>query len=174
MRGTPFTNFNVEERRTTTRNLPTNSLSPHSKIVGVAQAVRAFLATHQAELDAHGISCGVIYLAVGTQSMCCEPLFYWEDDEQFQHNRVTEVSDLAALAGFEQHPPATLVAQRLRKALTALFTELGCIHVQIGKSYPYLATREPATRDLVTGLKHLLDPRNLVNRGSLGFDEPKP
>ncbi len=169
LRGTPFTDFNVEERRSTTRNLPTNSISPHSKVAEVARAVRAFLARNQATLDAHGIHCGVIYLAVGTQGVCCEPLLYWEDDEYFQHNRVTESSDLAALAAFAEHPPATIVAQRLRKELTALFTELGCAHVQIGKTYPYLATRQPAARRFVTDLKRLLDPQNLINRGSLGF-----
>jgi hypothetical protein len=169
LRGTPFTNFNVEERRTTTRNLPTNSISPHSKVAEVARAVRAFLARNQAELDAHGIHCGIIYLAVGTQGVCCEPLLYWEDALSYQHNRVTEISDLNALAGFAQTPPATVVAQRLRKELTALFTELGCSHVQIGKTYPYLATRQPVAQRFVTDLKRLLDPHNLINRGALGF-----
>ncbi len=170
LRGTPFTNFNVDERRTLTRNLPTNSLSPHSRIVGVGRAVREFLAEHQATMDAHGIACGVIYLAVGANAVCCEPLLYWDDEEYFLHNRVTEASDLDALARFAERPAATAVAQRLRKEMTAMFTTLGCTHVQIGKSYPYLETRDAPTRDLLVGLKRLLDPHGRINPGSLGFD----
>ena len=41
--------------------------------------------------------------------------------------------------------------------------------VQIGKSYPWLATRSAAVRKLAGGLKAVLDPRSLVNPGSLGF-----
>ena len=169
LRGTPFTNFNVAERRAKLRNLPTNSLSPHSKIGDVSVAVRAFLAEHQDKLDRHGISCGVIYFAVGAQAVCCEPLLYWEDEEHFHHNRVEERSDVASLERFADRPDATQAALALRKGLSALFRRHGCVHVQIGKSYPYLQTREPATLALLTALKNAVDPDNLINRGSLGF-----
>ncbi len=170
LRGTPFTNFNVDERRITTRNLPTNSISPHSKIGAVAASVRAFLAENKQRMELHGIKCGVIYFAVGAQAVCCEPLLYWEDKQHYQHNRVIETSDMQALATYSAPPEATTVAHVLRKGLSELFAQHGCAHVQIGKSYPWLATREPATRTLITGIKRMLDPNNRVNPGSLGFD----
>jgi hypothetical protein len=169
LRGTPFTNFNIPRRREKLRNLPTNSLSPHSKIGEVSSAVREFLATNDGKFTNNKINCGVIYFAVGVQAVCCEPIFYWEDEEHYHHNRLEDRSDLAGLAKFVERPAATLAALALRKELSALFTRLGCTHVQIGKSYPYLKTREPATLALLYALKTAVDPRHLMNRGSLGF-----
>ena len=169
MRGTPFTDFNVPERRLARRNLPVNSMSPHSKVGAVSADVRSLLNTNQALMEQHGISCGVIYFCVGAQAMCCEPLLYWNDEEHFQHNRLSERSDLAALAAYQERPPATLAVAELRRQLAALFERHGCAHMQIGKAYPYLRTRAPATATLLRELKHLLDPQALMNRGALGF-----
>ena len=169
LRGTPFTNFNVPRRREKLRSLPINSLSPHSKAGEVTSAVRAFLERNKEELSNHKINCGVIYFAVGAQAVTCEPIFYWEDEEHYHHNRLDDKSDLAALSQFSDRPEATKVALALRKELRAIFAQQGCVHVQIGKSYPYLKTREPATLALLEAIKNVVDPRDLMNRGSLGF-----
>ena len=47
----------------------------------------------------------------------------------------------------------------------------GAIHFQIGKDYPFMKTRAESTRKFLTALKHQLDPKNLINPSSLGFDE---
>ena len=41
--------------------------------------------------------------------------------------------------------------------------------MQIGKDYPYLETRKPEVRQLVVGLKQLLDPDGIMNPGALGL-----
>ena len=169
LRGTPFTNFNVPALRDKVRNLPVNSLSPHSKIGKVSLDVRAWLADNAELMTQHGIQCGVIYFAVGAQAMCCEPLLYWEDLEHYQHNRIDQRSDMAELAKYNDRPAPTKVALALREELKALFERNGCCHVQIGKSYPYLRTRQPATAELLAQIKGVLDPKGLVNRGSLGL-----
>ena len=93
-----------------------------------------------------------------------------DDELKAKSNELKEKvqSALADLAG-EERKAATQAALALRKELSALFTRLGCTHVQIGKSYPYLKTREPATLALLNALKTAVDPRHLMNRGSLGF-----
>ena len=45
----------------------------------------------------------------------------------------------------------------------------GASHLQVGKDYPYLATRQPAVRDLVRELKRLVDPKGIMNPGALGL-----
>jgi FAD/FMN-containing dehydrogenase len=44
------------------------------------------------------------------------------------------------------------------------------VHVQIGKSYPYRQTRQPATYALLQSIKRAVDPGGYVNPGSLGLD----
>jgi D-lactate dehydrogenase (cytochrome) len=170
MRGTPFIEFNTAERRRPLRNLPVNSLSPHSRVGAVADEVYAFLADNKAAMDEAGVMCGVIFLAVGAQAVCVEPLIYWDDPEAFLHDRVKQRSDLVGLAAFAERPPATVLAMQLRHKLKAIFRRHGCAHVQIGRAYPWAETRDEATLDLMKAVKSHVDPERLINAGSLGLD----
>jgi FAD/FMN-containing dehydrogenase len=169
LRGTPFTDFNTEERRTLVRNLPINSISPHSRAPAVASDVYAYLAENAAEMSRLGLECGVIFFAIGAQAVCIEPLIYWEDPEHALHDRIAETSDTAALSSYAEHLEATQCAFKLRAGLKAIFRRNGCAHVQIGRTYPWAETREPNLLSLVRAFKHVVDPDDLVNRGSLGL-----
>jgi FAD/FMN-containing dehydrogenase len=173
LRAAPFTNFNTPERRTSLRNLPTNSLSPHSRAQAVFAAVQGFLAENGTQMDHHGIQCGVIVFAVGGQALCIEPLLYWHDEEHALHNRVAETSDVNALADYTARPARTTAALALREGLKATFRRHGCLHVQIGRAYPWRETRDPATLGLISAVKSVVDPEGLINRGALGFDIPE-
>lgn len=169
LRATPFTAFNIPERRTTLRNLPINSLYPHSRAPRALADIRALLAQEEAAMAQHGLSVGVIYFAVNRQTICIEPLLYWQDDEHFQHDRIAEKSDLAALRGFEGRPPATDYAMGLRDRLKAVMKRNGAVHVQIGKTYDYLPSREPRVAELLRAIKKAVDEGGTVNPGSLGL-----
>jgi FAD/FMN-containing dehydrogenase len=41
--------------------------------------------------------------------------------------------------------------------------------LQIGKTYRYLESRQPAIRTLLEQIKAAVDPKNLMNPGSLGL-----
>jgi FAD/FMN-containing dehydrogenase len=58
----------------------------------------------------------------------------------------------------------------LRAGLTTVFMREGCAHVQIGKTYRYRESREPATYALLRALKAAVDPKGRVNPGNLGLD----
>jgi FAD/FMN-containing dehydrogenase len=176
LRGTPFTDFNTEERRAlmgNQRNLPTNSISPHSRAPAVANDVYAYLAENAGEMSRLGLECGVIFFAIGTQAVCIEPLVYWEDPEHALHDRIAETTNFDALAAYAEHPDATQCAFKLRAGFKAIFRRHGCAHVQIGRSYPWAETRDANLLSLVQAFKHVVDPENLVNRGSLALDEVK-
>jgi FAD/FMN-containing dehydrogenase len=173
LRGTPFTNFNVPERRSTLRNLPTNSLYTHSRAPAALQAIRDLFEAERAEIERHGMQIGTIFFAVGRNAMTIEPLFYWEDPQHFHHNRVEQRSDLAGLDQHQEVPPATIYAMELREKLKRVMEAHGAVHVQIGRSYSYLQTREPRLAALLADIKASLDPDNLVNPGSLGLGATK-
>lgn len=168
-RGTPFINFNTSERRTTMRNLPTNGLVPHSRLAALSRDIRAVLANRAEDMARHGIECGVIYFGVGQQGACLEPLIYWDDPRHFQHDRVAEVSNIDALAGFDGPSETTEIAMQIRKELTAVMVRHGSAHVQIGKTYPWLATRTPPIAALIGAIKRHVDPDGRMNPGSLGL-----
>ncbi|WP_293897722.1 FAD-binding oxidoreductase [Phenylobacterium sp.] len=172
LRGTPFTDFNTAERRLPRRSLPVHGVCSHSAAAQVADEVYACLAANRTEMERLGVNCGTIFLAVGGQAVTVEPLLSWDDAEHFLHNRVEETSDLAALATYDDRPEATRLAFELRQAFKAIFRRHGCAHVQIGRAYPWAETRDPAVLRLIEGFKDAVDPRRVVNRGSLGFGGP--
>ncbi len=170
-RGTPFTNFNEGPLATGPyRTLPTNGLCSHSRAPKVAVEVRDFFAANKAAMDAHRLTVSTIFFAVGNNAVCIEPLFYWPDEEHRLHDRTRETSDLTALSAYPERPDATRFALSLRTELTEIFSRNGCVHVQIGKSYPYRETSAPETFALLEAIKKAVDPKGLVNPGSLGLD----
>ncbi len=169
MRGTPFINFNTPDRRLPRRNLPTHGLVPHSRLPALSKDVRALLDLHRSAMDAMGIECGVIYFGVGLQAACLEPVFYWDDHQHFNHDRIDERSNLAGLDAHDTAPGSTELVMQIRKELVAIFIKHGSAHVQIGKSYPWLTTRSAPMRTLVLAVNETLDPHNIVNPGALGL-----
>ena len=169
LRGTPFTDFNTPERRTLQRNLPTNSLYPHSRALPALKAIRQLFADEAEAMKAGGVECGTVFFAVGKNAMCIEPLLYWEDPVHFLHNRVEQSSDLEALAAYDAPLPQTTYVHALRDKLKAVMKANGAVHVQIGKAYDYLPSREPRVAQLVRDLKAAVDPDGLINPGSLGL-----
>ena len=122
-------------------------------------------------MERHGIACGVIFFAVHAQAVCIEPLLYWNDPEHALHDRIAETSNLAALATHATRPEATTLALTLRDELKTLFRHHGCAHVQIARSYPWAATRDPPTLHLIAAFKRLVDPANRVNPGALALPD---
>jgi hypothetical protein len=59
--------------------------------------------------------------------------------------------------------------RQLRTELTSFWMEQGCSHLQIGKTYRYLESRQPAVRTLIEQIKAIVDPQGLINPGSLGL-----
>ena len=66
-------------------------------------------------------------------------------------------------------PKGRALVKELKGRIQELCSRNGASHLQVGKDYPYLASRKPETRALVENLKQLLDPDRLLNPGALGL-----
>lgn len=170
LRAMPFNDFTVLAfADQSQRNLPTHGIMPHSRIAETASAVQTYFVDNGDRLAAQGITVGTIFFAVGSNAVCCEPLFYWTDPQLAAHDRSAERSDLDKLAVMPNRPAAGQVVAEMRGELVDLFTAHGAVHCQIGKSYPYRATRQPDTFALLQAIKAAIDPANLLNPGALGL-----
>ena len=69
--------------------------------------------------------------------------------------------------------PANLPAREaviaLRKGVQQVYLELGGVNWQIGRDYPLQQVMQPATWAMLTAIKSALDPKGLMNPGSLGL-----
>jgi FAD/FMN-containing dehydrogenase len=169
LRGTPFSYPNKILGSAGERWVPTNALCPHSRAPQVLQAFRDYMASQAALTAEHRIEYGIIFFAVGNNTMTIEPLFYWPDARLPSHDHLMQPEFRSTLPYQPPNPAATEAMRTLRLGMMDLFMRQGCVHVQIGKTYPYRESREPATYRLLESIKNALDAQGLVNPGSLGL-----
>ena len=82
---------------------------------------------------------------------------------------VLDPTQREALAEHEPDPEADAFVETYRREMLDLFQRMGTAHLQIGRTYPYAATRDPATLILLRAMKRHLDPEGLINPGVLGL-----
>jgi FAD/FMN-containing dehydrogenase len=172
IRSLPFTYPNDILGDRGERWVPTHALAPHSRALEVIRAVEQLFATREAVLEEHGIEWGYLVFAVSTRTTLIEPLFYWPDARTAYHERMIEPDYLAKLPRIPPNPAATAAVRLLRAELIAVFAEHGCASLQLGKTYRYLETRQPAPASLLKSLKYAVDPLGLMNPGALGLAKP--
>jgi D-lactate dehydrogenase (cytochrome) len=152
------------------RWVPSNGLFPISRAVEVSQAVQSFFDQWRNEMDAHGM--WESYMTnFGPGYFLCEPSFYWEDSVSALHLQHLPAAEAARFAKLKANEPARAFAVTLRRALSELFFELGAVHVQLGKHYPYRDMVEANSWRQLAAVKNLFDPNQQLNPGNLGFDE---
>lgn len=148
---------------------PVHGLLPHSRAVEAMARIEALFAQRRERLDALDIHTGYLLATVSTNGFVIEPVFFWPDAIMEIHRRSVQPEHLRRLRTFPENREAREAVAELRTELVALFSELGAVHLQIGKSYRYRQGLEADAFALVQGLKKLVDPGNRINPGNLGL-----
>jgi FAD/FMN-containing dehydrogenase len=120
-------------------------------------------------LKTAGVAAGYLYTSLSTNALIIEPVFYWPEERFSIHESLMEKQHLARLPCLAANPEATAVVTQTRSRVIDVFARHGCGFFQIGRSYPYRESRDPASMALLEGLKTLLDPEEKLNPGVLGL-----
>ena len=169
LRANPFTPLNNIVGPQGERWAPIHALVPHSRAVALIDGTQEIFARQRERMEQHGIGVGYLFATVSTQCFVVEPVFFWPDAMTEIHRHTIEPGALAKLPGFAEDLPARRAVAQIRDELLSLFCETGAAHLQLGKAYPYQQALKPRNRELLQGLKKLLDPHNRVNPGALGL-----
>lgn len=149
--------------------IPVHGFMPLSKAVEVGTATEKFIADNQALMDEHGIKTSYLTCFAGTEFVI-EPSLYWQDELGAFRLSLIEPEFQEKWKSVPANPKAREVALKLRDGLRQLYFDHGACHLQIGKYYQYQeAINNEPFRDLLSGIKDLLDERRLINPGSLGL-----
>jgi FAD/FMN-containing dehydrogenase len=151
------------------RQLPFHAIFPFSQAAPFHNALQAFLATRSTDMERHRMGAVSVYSATSTNGFLYEPVFQWPDVPDIFHRRHTPSDIIARADRNEPNPPARLLARELKDRVVELMFEHGGVHLQIGKTYPYLADRDPRQTRLLSELKNAVDPQHLINPGALGL-----
>ena len=169
LRANPFPPVNSMVGPDGERWVPVHGFLPHSKLVEGWAAVQALFASRADEMAALGVNAGAMLAAVSPQVCLIEPVFFWPDELNPLHRQSVEPAHLAKLKGFPANAASTALVHELRAAVVDAFQKLGAVHLQIARTYPLKNGHSATTWGLLKELKAKVDPKGLMNPGSLGL-----
>lgn len=151
------------------RWVPMHALLAHDRVASFHAAITALWDSRRDEMDALGVYTGAMFMAVGASAFVYEPAFYWPDEQTDYHRRTVPTEHQRSITTFPGNEPARALIAALRAEVAELMHAHGGAHLQIGKAYPYLRSREPASLALLRAVKAELDPHGILNPGALGL-----
>lgn len=172
VRGTPFLAPDELLGPSGKRWAPIHGIAPHSRALETVEGIHHVFTRHADKIERLGIEWGYVTFAISTSSILIEPMLYWPGARELYHERMISPRHLAKLPKSEANPEATALVETIREELIAMWRSVGCVHLQIGKTYPYLESRQPESRMLLEGIKALVDPKGLINPGALSLGAP--
>ena len=117
----------------------------------------------------HGIAWAITAVPAGPSGILVEPNLYWRDERSAMQESYLPESYLSQKEVYSADPKARAAVRRLREGFIEVYRALGGTHMQIGRVYPYLESRSPEVRALLSALKAHLDPQGRMNPGCLGL-----
>ncbi len=151
------------------RLLPIHALVPFSQANAAQQACEAVIDAHAVAAREAKMHIAMSYSVVNRNALLIEPVFYWEDSRDAFHTTYTPEEMLNNTPTFEHNSRARELIATMKQEMVDRLYELGAVHMQIGRSYPWARAREPAFLSVMAGLKKLVDPDNRMNPGALGL-----
>jgi len=149
------------------RWVPQHGIMPFSRIQEFHQKLQKLYADNAERMRTARVDKGTMYMTINTHAFLYEPVFYWEDSRTAFHKRFLPEEYLKMLPEYPENPEGRALVRELRQKIAEVFASVGAVHMQVGKSYPYMTGRDPEAARVLRDLKKAVDPENLMNPGAL-------
>lgn len=150
------------------RWVPIHAVFPLGDAQKVVDANEAYFAERSGFMREHGIVYSVMSMTVGNEFFL-EPAFYWEDEITPLHAASVGAETVRPWLNRPANPTARNAVAELRRGCQELYASLGGASWQVARDYPFEDILSPETWSLAKDIKKALDPRGLMNPGSLGL-----
>lgn len=169
IRAQPFTPLNNILGPDGERWVPIHGIVALSDAEACRQAIEALFAGMADRFEAAGVYTGMMLTTLSTNAFLIEPVFFWPEARRALHEATVEAGMLARLRKHGTNPEATALVAEARREVVAVFETFGAAHFQIGRTYPWLASRDAASQAITRALKTTVDPDGRLNPGGLGL-----
>jgi FAD/FMN-containing dehydrogenase len=169
MRSNPFPDPTILLSHHGERWIPTHGIVPHSKLIETTNSIYNYFESNKIILNQHRIKWAVTLIPAGLSAMLIEPNIYWEDEVPEMVQSYLPNEYFKNQKKYSKNIKNKELVSKIREDLINIFHEYQGSHMQIGRFYPYLTSRDKEIKSLLYNLKEHLDPKNLINPGSLNF-----
>lgn len=170
MRSNPFSPVRGMVGLNGERWVPIHAVFPLGDWRKAVEANDAFFAGKREFMEKHGIVYSVMTMTVGNEFFL-EPAFYWDDEITPLHAESLGETVVKPWMNRPANPEARAAVVELRDATQDLYVELGGVNWQVARDYPFRTVLKEPTWGLLSALKAAVDPKGLMNPGSLGLAE---
>lgn len=151
------------------RWVPVHGILPFSRVAAFRADLEKLYEGLADEMARHKVLAAAMFSTIATNGFLYELAFYWEDERASFHDQILEPSAVTSLPRYPANPEGAALMDRLKAECVALYARHGAAHLQVGKLYPVTKGMNPATRDLLGGVKGLVDGGRTMNPGGLGL-----
>jgi len=148
---------------------PTHGIIPFSKLLKHHREFEQLVEGYSERMEEQGVQLTRMLMFFSTNGFIYEPTFLWRDSQTIYHKRVYPSAFLPDVPVHPDNPEGRALVKEIKGRIQELCLQNGASHFQIGKDYPYLESRKSVTREMLLGLKNMLDPEGLMNPGALGL-----
>jgi len=148
---------------------PLHGIMPFSRVPEFRRKLMSMYEENAARMKELRVDKGAMFMTVNSNAFLYGPVFYWEDSQTVFHKRFMPQDYLKTLPEHGENPQGRALVEELRQKIMDIFWQVGAIHLQVGKTYPYLRGRQPEAERLLRTFKASVDPDNLMNPGALGL-----
>lgn len=148
---------------------PIHGITSHSKVVELHDEIEKIFNENAEGIEKFEIGVGYMYITVGPSSSTIEPVFFWKDELKALHKDSIEAGHLKSLKCFDENLEIRAFVNKVRMQLAEMFMDKSATHLQIGKTYKYKDGLEENSFNLTKAIKDHMDPKGLINPGSLGL-----
>jgi FAD/FMN-containing dehydrogenase len=149
--------------------IPVHVIVPHSRVVPLIEAVERYMFERASLLEELGIEWGNFLAPATAQAIRVEPCLFFPDEANELRLSFFDDDYRASLKRHPRNPRVHDAVRQIRLDIGRMSKDFGGAHFQIAKMYPYRETREPETYRLLRAIKAWVDPKGLMNPGSLGL-----
>lgn len=167
MRAIPFPRMNGLLTPSGKRMNWLHTVVPNSLGGECFRSTEAVFARHHEVMKTYGINRGYLFSTHGPSGVGIETLIRWSDESYPMHTHFLLEEEKAKLRRHPANLAAAAAVVDLSKDIVESWSDLGGVHLQIGRKYPYLETRLPNTAALLGDLKDRFDPDRVINPENL-------